>query len=192
MHITHQNITYKIPTSYNELTYKEFIKVKDWDGIHHAELIEKLLDIDYDIALYIADNHVKYKDVEFLDSFDQKKLTKKPKKITLKGKTYRIPNDLFNESTFGQIVTFREIIKSIEDYDNEVYQYIPKIVSIYLYKVIHGNFDSRKYESIIKDIEECNFIDVTSIGFFLLRKLIALGELNNKSSRVEIQKDYQS
>ncbi len=191
--IKHDKKKYEIPTSLDELTYEQFMRVKDWDGIHHAELIERLLEIDYDIALEIADTKLKAKDLFSLYNINFKdKTDKAPKTIVIRGVKCKVPKNLFNESTFGQKAVLEKIIKSVkpDDWDIEIYGKLTQIMAVYFYPmIVKGKFNSEKYTDVIRIIDKCNFLNVLSIGFFLLASWIASMNLSGSDSVLQTLKN---
>ena len=168
MFIKHENKKYFIPSKASELTYQDFLKVWDWDGIHEAEFLEKLLEIDYATALELVDGYLKESDFEFFRNTEYPR----PDKIEIFGKKYRVHENLFKESTTGQIATFKgllEIVKQ-DEWETKIYPLLPKILAIYFYPAIRKTlFTSVKYQEIIYLIEKCSYVDVLGVGFFLLK-----------------------
>lgn len=165
---------YDIKTKANELTFKEFLRIRDWDGIHYAEFLEKLLEIDYDVALKIVDEDLKPKDCIKLD-FD----LKRPEIFNIAGKKVKVPKNLFKESTQGQVGMLSNIIDKIKivnddgkytiEYNEDFYNAVPEIIAIYIHPLFHQiKFSSEKYKEIIPDIENSKYLEVLGICFFLL------------------------
>ncbi len=186
MQLKHNNKKYTIPTKASELSYKDFLKVKDWDGIHEAEFIEKLLGVDYATALEITDGYLKEDCFEYFRNIDYSK----PEKIEIFGKKYKVNEDLFKESTTGQIAIFKSLLARMDEktYHSIIYKLLPQILAIYFYPMVRNTiFNSKKYSQITYLIEDCSYKDVLGVGFFLLMKLTEYQRLKNKNSVIKMQ-----
>lgn len=186
MQLKHNNKKYTIPTKASELSYKDFLKVKDWDGIHEAEFVEKLLDIDFATALEITDGYLKEDCFEYFRNNEYSK----PDKIEIFGKKYKVHKNLFTESTAGQIAEFKNKLAQIkpDEWDEKIHILLPQILAIYFYTIIRNTvFNSVKYNEITYLIENCNYKDVLGVGFFLLKNYIKYQKMKNKDLAVQMQ-----
>lgn len=186
MQLKHNNTKYTIPTKASELSYKDFLKVRDWDGIHEAEFIEKLLGIDFATALEITDGYLKEDQFEYFRNVDYSL----PNKIEIFGKKHKVHEDLFNESTSGQIAEFKKILSQIkpDEWDEKIHILLPQILAIYFYTSIRNTiFTSVKYNEVTYLIENCSYKDVLGVGFFLLKKFIEYQRLKNEDSAAQMR-----
>jgi len=186
MQLKHDNKKYTIPTKAGELSYKDFLRVKDWDGIHEAEFIEKLLNVDYSAALEITDGYLKENCFEYFRNVDYSK----PDKIEILGKKYRVKEDLFTESTTGQIAIFKMLLARMDKdtFNTVIYKLLPEILAIYFYPMVRNTvFNSKQYKQIIYLIEDCSYKDVLGVGFFLLKNLTEYQRLKNKDLAAQMQ-----
>lgn len=165
---------YELPSSTNEITFEQFLRIKDWDGILYSEFVEKILDIDFDEALEITDSELKAKDFAYLEQlfiFD-----KKIKTITVAKKKIKLPKDLFNNSSLGQLAELsllinKEFKEGIDE--QETYKIICKnalqIDAIYLYPYFFDcKFNSKKYRNVEQYLLKSNYKEVLGVAFFLL------------------------
>ena len=185
--IKHNRKKYLLPSKASELSYEGFLKVKKWDGIDEAEFIEILLGIDYDIALELTDGYLKEDCFEFY----KKDEYPKPDKILISGKRYKVQDNLFNQSTAGQIATFKQVMQKIkqDEWKEKIHYILPEILAIYFYPKIRDTlFSSIKYNEITYLIKRCSYKDVLGIGFFLLTKYSGYLVLKNKHSVDLMQK----
>ena len=187
---------FKIPKNINELTFAQFQKIKDWDGIVYAELVEKLLGIDFDEALKLVDEEFEPKDFLFMNKlFDFK--PEAPKTIMVGFKKIKVPGDLFKKATLGQIETTGIILKDFEFYEdkpenqtpifNEVCKYAIQITAIFLYPLFFEcKFNSKKYMNIEKLLNKCFYRDILNISFFLLMSFLKFAEMNKSALQPKI------
>jgi len=181
----------RIPKSLDEITFAQFLKIKDWDGITYAELVEKLLDIDFAEALDLVDTKLEAKDFLFFDGFLEFDPNKRPKYLKIENKKIKISIDLYNDAKLGQIGELGKVYDKFE-FDpkdkiqvfNEHCKHAIDICSIFLYAPFYDlEFNSDKYKVVEQKLLGCNYQKIIQLAFFLF-----LNYLESKSWRVGYRK----
>ena len=184
---------YKIPTKTSELTFEQFLRIKDWDGIVYSEFIQKLLDIEFVEALEMTDAELKAKDFNFItELFDFG--IKKNKTINIGSKKIELPKNLFEESTLGQFAELSKIVDTIEyDKEDEKKSYdmicdkANEMCAIYFYPLyFETDFNQKKYKHVIKHINKCNYRNILSLAFFLSMRYLEseLSKIKNLERKI--------
>ncbi len=189
---------YKIPTKTSELTFEQFLRIKDWDGIIYSEFIQNLLDIEFVEALEMTDTELKAKDFNFITELFNFEVKKK-KTINISSKKIKLPTNLFDESTLGQFAELSKIADTIEyDKEDEKKSYdmicdkANEMCAIYLYPLFfETDFNSEKYKHVIKHINKCNYRDILNVVFFLLTKYLELKQSKITNLERKILKEKQ-
>lgn len=184
----------QLPTSYNDLTYGQFLRLRTEYGGDLGHLLDILTGIPRSIWLNLpiseAQKVTQY--LQFLVSssikWDDLPL---PAKLTYKGKPYDIPQDLGLE-TFGQKIVLESRLdaalkapaakpKKPEDFKTLTQQHIqtqlaasiPYIVAVYMQPRVTGkSFDETEVAAVELEILNCRAVEVYPIGNFFIRSLL--------------------
>jgi len=164
-----------VPTSFKNLSYDKFLKLKR-KQLDNIGLLSLILDLSKEEVVNISDKSSDTIDSVFdtlLFIIDYKPLNKGsvPNKIKIKSNFYNVPSKL-ELCTWWQRVELKELLKKCET-DLNILELIPRVIAIYLYPIVTGEtFDINKIDPLEQDIREtCNTYEAYKVGFFLLNSL---------------------
>lgn len=179
--ITRDLLKDKIPHAWHQVSFKQYIRLcKASDD--YLSIISIFLDIPIE-TLRIAK-------VENFDTFIRSLafMKKAPEWVDTPYELggIKLPKDVTWETT-GQFEDMRKIIKTIDPSNSigEIEKY-GMIAAIYYQPMKDGSeYDSKKAEALVSEIENMSCVEVVSVGRFFFSKLIA--SLNNMPDNFLIQ-----
>jgi hypothetical protein len=164
---------YKLPQSYREMTYNQYLSLcKDKD----SNLMSRLA-ILLNTTIETLEGATMEKETEKkilaslnwfnnLPDFDKIEL---PDYIFLEGKKCRVPKDIDYE-TFGQRHYAQEIIMKYEKEGYLLIDLLPKLCAIYFEPIWSDKpFEIKRVQNFESIIKESSFLDIYKIGSFFLR-----------------------
>lgn len=178
--ITIENVEYKFPTCWDDVTLDQYKKLEIATYIDEAVLISIFTQLDYD--------DVANKD---LTEFDQVlpllSFTSDPmitsevlNAIKIDETVYELPKEIKKES-WVQTRSLRKILMNGAKNKSKYSELIAPAITIYLQPVLDGKVDSRNYPSIEQKINSLPITTVIPLADFFLNKLITFLPMNQSS-----------
>ena len=173
----HKNteIPFSVPQSWNEITLRQFLFLKEWDKKNFIKLISILCNIDYDILFNSRDIDIDNKIIPLLqwvkDPVNVKTLSL-PKEITIDGKQYPVPEDI-KTKTLGQKITLQLFLADAQTNNKDTSDCISYALAIYFQPEITGkDFNDEEAKKIIPLIEDCKMFEAYPVGTFFLTNFL--------------------
>lgn len=163
---------YSCPTSWKDVTVKQFQELKAWDKKDFIKLLSIITGVEYSIIFKTSELDVDTKLLPFLE------FLKKPLDVnnlpavsflTIEGKQYDIPKNL-DRYSFGQKIDATNAINDAIEKTGDVYNYISKVVAIYMQPIVQ-NRDYKTTEAVeFKSvIDKCSIVEAYTVASFFFR-----------------------
>ena len=159
------------PSSWDEVTVKQFIGLEFWDGKDVLQLLSILTGLDYNIiANSNKDTANKIADIVSFIFDNPPNFNKLERKADIKinGKTIKMPTSLEME-TYGQAILVQKIIN---DKDQDPKALISEITAIYVQKQLDGQFLEERIKEVKAIIDNMPILIIYPHCFFFFKKLL--------------------
>lgn len=183
-----------LPTSWKQVPFWKGQRIME-GGLNELEIMALITDrnlSDLKASESFEDIYYATHSMEFLKDLPDFKTPIIPNSFKLDDKEYKFPHvvtkDPFDlgKASAGQvkdmemlIITLRNRFHS-DDQEKELTELeaikmTPFITSVYIQKIIDGEYDYGKSQKLVEKVsEQMSFYDVTQIGYFFFRRLIGL------------------
>lgn len=164
--LKHKTISTEVPESWDEVKLKHIINLEtNWSGesMDMIGLLTAFTDRTYEDIEHSKENlwDPLFRVLSFVFQAPEWKKVKKPKTVTLGGKTITPPSNLSLE-TFGQKIKALQLITNEKNQVNN----IPDILAIYLQPAFDGLFSSDRIPDIKEMVLEMKAFEAMPFGFF--------------------------
>lgn len=183
----------KLPTSWKEVPFWKGQRIME-GGLNELEMMALITDrnlSDLKDSESFEDIYYATHSMEFLKDLPDLKTPVIPSSFTLDDKEYKFPHvvtkDPFDlgKASAGQVKDMEMLIITLrnqfhEDPEQELTELeaikmTPFITSVYIQKIIDGEYDYSKSQKLVEKVsEQMSFYDVTQIGYFFFKRLIGL------------------
>ena len=176
---------YNIPTSWNELTLAQFIRIEGADKSNILLLFSIITGLDITIAENSKDEKLEaviWDSVSFLVNAPDWEKLEAPMLYEISGEMYRVPKD-FKQLMIGQKILIGQAVKNIED----LIEKMPRVLAVLFLPLTNGgNFDSNKLDDLAGKI-------TNSLGVegYTIAKLFFLSSQHLRTYGISGLKRYQ-
>ena len=193
-------ISFGVPTSYNELTLKQLVQLNEWDKKDIIKLIAILCSIEYDV---LFNSRMLDIDTQILPLLDWLKKPQNfqqlivPKYITIAEKHYDVPTDI-SVKTLGQKISLQLHLAQAQNDKKATIDCIPFALAVYFQPEITGNdYSEDEAIKLIPEIMNCKMFEAYPAGNFFLNKFIKFlkessGSLPVKEQRKKFRQELKS
>lgn len=192
---------YNMPTSWREVTVKQFFQFKSWQSgdKNFVRLLSILTGVDYDVMRKSKQLDVDDKLIPFMKWLEEPLTEKNAPRcstITIDDKKYDVPKDIGNYSFEQKIELKNRMIECINK-TGDTLECLKIATAIYLQPIVEQkDFSIKAAELFVDKLDDCKIVEVYAIGGFFLKKLLVsiirnqptslLSQVKNKKMRALI------
>lgn len=179
------NQTYSMPQCWEDISYKQFMELKSWDGEDRLMFLSILTRVPIDIMEQTSVLDLDDRLEPYASFINKEFKVKDDKQINFRGQNYKIPKELAGKYSLSQKISLKDKVVQCTINKQELYDIIPFAVAVYLYPLVSGKkYETEYTEELIPEILECSFLEVFSIGSFFLKRLQGYQSANKKRFHV--------
>ena len=169
MHFKLSEIEFSIPTSWGELTYNQFMKLKSNDG-ELLSVISILSGIDKETWEQVKQLDIDAMVLPYLEFINEPMpIFILPDRIQYKGEYIALPGGI-DINTLGQKISLERERRRIEKENIEEVEIYPFVASLYLQPIITNTpYDNDKVEALMSDMRELKINELFPLVNFFLR-----------------------
>lgn len=166
------DFTYQCPTSWDECTVRQFMKLKDWTDGDFIRLVSILTGVDYEIIAACNNMDIDTKLVPHMEWLEKPfpKSAERKTRVRVQGKMYDVPTDLAKYSFAQKIRLTERVAEEIKSTGSTV-GCIPIAFAIYFQPIVTGQkFSTDAAVKFTDDVVmDCSVTDVVPVANFFLR-----------------------
>lgn len=182
---------YKCPTSWQEVTYKQWIALREWkarnkgkEDVSTTELIKYWclwLECDFDILAQCRNVDIEYIIAPCLEFASAYIDYKESDTLIINSEEQKITKKLSAYSLAQKLSAMNCVNKALKEH-NDIYFSLIDVLAIYTMPVFKEDksFDEEETLRQSKTLENCNIINLLSVGDFFLRSLMILKNENER------------